>query len=204
MPEHESGRMRINIRDNFFSRASKKDIEDLRDNFLTIVDGGDEHKVHSFLNANRQILRAIMPWHESVHPEYRLGAEHRADFVLIGEQPNIGALEVSLIELESPKSRLFTKAGDPTKELTHAIRQVRDWRAWIRKNRPYFVQLLPNHLQFHQNWEPIENFFIIIGRRGELTRCQKESLRAVVQEDGHSVMTYDTLIERFCRLAELI
>ncbi len=34
-----------------------------------------------------------MPWCESVHDEYQLGAEYRADFVLLGALPNADAIE---------------------------------------------------------------------------------------------------------------
>ncbi|MGC3971624.1 MAG: DUF4263 domain-containing protein [Pirellulales bacterium] len=59
-----------------------------------------------------------------VIPRKRLGAEHVTDFV-IGHRHS-GGSEWQAVELESPKSKMFTKAGDPTKELTHAIRQITD------------------------------------------------------------------------------
>ena len=38
------------------------------------------------------------------------------------------------VELESHNAKSFTKKGDYTKELTHAIKQIIDWRSWISDN----------------------------------------------------------------------
>lgn len=68
-------------------------------------------------------------------PKARLGAEHVPDF-LIGERSSEG-YEWQAIELESPRARPFTRAGDPSAVLTHAVRQIQDWRAWLQHNQSY-------------------------------------------------------------------
>jgi hypothetical protein len=190
---------------------SREELDALRDNFIATVDVGDEHAVQSFLEGHDHIFQAIMPYCRYIHREFRLGDEYRADFVLLGNSPNIIGIDVVLVELESPKCKLFTKTGDPTKELSHAMRQIRDWRAWIRNNRRYYLERLGkvfHHLLGHGRgflgslWGSIDNYGIVIGRRDELSDEQKEKLRALIQEDGHSVMTYDTLIERYCYMVE--
>ncbi len=52
----------------------------------------------------------------------RLGRDFVPDFV-IGERDSNG-FHWELVELESPTARMFTKAGDPTRALNHAIRQI--------------------------------------------------------------------------------
>ena len=32
---------------------------------------------------------------------------------------------------------MFNKNGDPSAALNHAIRQIQDWRAWLRRNQDY-------------------------------------------------------------------
>lgn len=70
-----------------------------------------------------------------VLPQKRLGAEHVPDF-MIGEKDSLG-YRWQAVELEHPKDRMFTKAGNPTAKLTHAIRQIQDWRTWLQQNQNY-------------------------------------------------------------------
>ncbi len=70
-----------------------------------------------------------------VLPKKKLGGEYVTDFI-IGEKHSFGFDWVA-VELESPKAKMFTVKGDLTKELTHAIRQIQDWRSWIKSNRDY-------------------------------------------------------------------
>ena len=48
-----------------------------------------------------------------------------------------------LIELESPKQRLFTRSGDFTAIVNHAMRQVEDWQEWIEENVGTAQRFLP-------------------------------------------------------------
>ena len=63
---------------------------------------------------------------------------------------------------------MFTKSGDPTSDLTHAIQQVRDWHTWIHVNVDYARKLMPL-IEYRLG-------FVFIGRRSHLTnasnRCQ--------------------------------
>ena len=70
-----------------------------------------------------------------VIPQCRLGSHYVADFI-VGEKHSFGH-EWQLVELESPCAKMFTKSGNPSSTLTHAIRQIQDWRAWIHSNQAY-------------------------------------------------------------------
>lgn len=39
-----------------------------------------------------------------------------------------------LVEIEKPNLKLFTKSGDPAKDLNHAIEQVRSWKRYFKNN----------------------------------------------------------------------
>ncbi len=67
--------------------------------------------------------------------QLRLGSQHVTDF-MIGASHSLGADWIA-VELESPRASIFTKAGNPTATLTHAIRQITDWRAWLTSNLSY-------------------------------------------------------------------
>ena len=73
-------------------------------------------------------------------PQQRLGCQHVTDF-MIGAAHSFGADWVA-VELESPRARLFTKEGNPTATLSHAVRQITDWRAWPRATYHMLPSLL--------------------------------------------------------------
>lgn len=70
-----------------------------------------------------------------VVPGFRLGSEYICDFI-IGEKSSVG-YEWQVVELENPHTTMFNKNGDPSKALTHAIRQITDWRSWLERNQNY-------------------------------------------------------------------
>lgn len=101
------------------------------------------------------------------------------------------AFEWHLIEIESPTAKLLTKRGDPSKELTHALRQVREWQRWIERNHAYADELMPgiDHPLGH----------VFMRRRSELASpAAKEHLRAInIQNRAYvEVGTLDSFIDR--------
>jgi Domain of unknown function (DUF4263) len=83
-----------------------------------------EREVQSVLEEYPILLaRALGGGHGRwVIPQKRLGAECVPDFI-IGARSSLG-YEWTLVELESPRGRMFKRNGDPSKELSHAIRQI--------------------------------------------------------------------------------
>lgn len=66
-----------------------------------------------------------------VIPQKRLGCQFVPDF-MVGEKSSAG-FEWYAVELESPTAKMFTKAGDPSRQLNHAMRQISDWRSWLER-----------------------------------------------------------------------
>ena len=62
----------------------------------------------------------------------------KADFAIftIGQ----GGTGMTLIELENPNDKLFTKKLTPTNSLQTAIGQLDDWNQWIELNKSVFVR----------------------------------------------------------------
>ena len=103
-----------------------------------IVSAGDERPIQKFIKENPFVLtEKIEPAHHGqiCIPKPNLGGLLHPDFLITGKD-SAGFWWYG-VELESPKYHMFTKAGDPTKEHSHAIRQIEDWREWLKKNIGY-------------------------------------------------------------------
>jgi antiviral defense system Shedu protein SduA len=70
-----------------------------------------------------------------VIPQKRLGGEFVTDFMICERDSNGNHWKA--VELESPGARRFTKKGEPSAELNHAIQQIRSWRRWLTANIDY-------------------------------------------------------------------
>lgn len=115
----------------------------LVESFAGVIDMGAEQAIHSFIESNPQILR-FLSWDSILRSKLRLADAFIPDFVSIGISSWDNALHpfVTFVEIERADKSLFTKSGDPTSFLTHAIRQVMDWKHWMSENRSYAQSLI--------------------------------------------------------------
>jgi hypothetical protein len=127
-------------------------------------------------------------------PQQRLGSEFVPDFV-IAEKSSVG-FEWVAIELESPRARMFTTRGDPSRQLNHAIRQVSEWRTWLKNNRPYAVAPPNQHGLGLVDIDVNVPGWIIIGRRADEDESHTELRRELGQRLNIKVRSYDWLLER--------
>jgi hypothetical protein len=67
-----------------------------------------------------------------------LGGKFIPDF-LVGRLDSPG-LRWKLVELQSPKAQLFTKADRPADQLREGIEQVLRWRRWLKNNRDMAIR----------------------------------------------------------------
>ena len=128
-----------------------------------------------------------------VIPKQKLGAEHVTDFI-IGERHSFG-FDWTAVELESPKLKMFTKKGNPTKALTHAIRQIQDWRAWLKRNHDYASRERNKKGLGLVDIDSNIPGLILIGRRNSIDPSTHELRRQMVQDLNIKIHTYDTLID---------
>lgn len=173
---------------------------------------GTEQDVCAWLKANPVVLRmGLAPESFATLVEYRLGSDYRADFLIARSDSNAFGVQVMLVECESPQHKLFTKSGDVTAALNHAIGQVRCWQGWIRANRSYFARSVAQALRkvrFTDAWKRkhildycldgyvAEEYVIVIGRRASLSERDIKHLRNAKLSDSYDIITYDQLIER--------
>lgn len=99
-----------------------------------------------------------------VIPQPRLGAEFVPDF-MIAEKSSLG-FEWTAVELENPSVSSFTQGGDPSAALSHAIRQIEDWRGWLTVNQAYADRPRDSNGLGLRNIDGEVPGLILIGRRG--------------------------------------
>ena len=127
---------------------------------------------------------------------------------------------VAFIEIERADIPLFTKSGDPSAQLTHAIRQVQDWKNWVKKNRSYFHSVLQqlvaeempdgkperghywgrNRIKEGVVYGFHDEYIVIAGRRHTMDMSTRLRL-AQMNHDLHDIriITYDVLLELLLR-----
>lgn len=155
----------------------------------------DERPIQEHLEAHPLLLAQCVGGGHGrwVIPQQRLGAEYVTDFV-VGERSSIG-FEWLAVELESPRAKLFTRAGDPTRQLNHAIRQVTDWRTWLQANQNYAARSRDDQgLGLTDVVAEIPGL-ILLGRRESTpgtTRARRAQLSRTL---GIKIHTYDWLTE---------
>ena len=129
-----------------------------------------------------------------VIPQVRLGSQHVTDFI-IGDADSMGQ-HWTAVELEGPRQPIFTKSGDPSRYLWHAIRQIIDWRVWLEQNRDYATREPTAGGLGLTDITPSLPGLIVIGRRSGLVDARKPFRRALAKQLNIEIHTYDWLVER--------
>ncbi|MEA5547613.1 Shedu anti-phage system protein SduA domain-containing protein [Limnoraphis robusta CCNP1324] len=127
-----------------------------------------------------------------VIPKTRLGSEFATDFLMC-EASSVG-LQWYAVELESPKHNVFTMQGDPTAQLTHAMRQIHNWRDWLRNNRDYAARPKDNDGLGLIDIDCDIQGLIVIGRRND-ARDQPKLRRRYITENKIAIHSYDWLAD---------
>ena len=185
---------------------------------------GTEEQVHAHLWANAFLLDLFYDG-GYVMSKLPLGIKYVSDFVVFGYRnwTNDVGIHATLIELERPTGKLFTKAGDPAAVLTHALRQVQDWKAWLARNGDYFRRTVRSLLVEGSPTERLRSsrslsgfyrdviigalddhvsygFTVIAGRRQPMSLADRIRLDEMNNSlNGIRIMTYDALVEGWMR-----
>jgi hypothetical protein len=144
----------------------------------------DERRLQKFLKENPYVLTEKMqPAHHGqiCIPKPNLGGFLHPDFLMAG-MDSAGFWWYG-VELENPNYPMFTKAGNPTRELNTALSQIEDWRHWLRENIAYARDTLGF---MHIDGElPC---YVLIGRRDEEIVDEEELLmkqRSMMKRDKY-------------------
>ena len=137
------------------------------------------------------------PLHCSLIAQPKLpGADlHFPDFMWIAKHS--GAWFPTLIEIESPRKRIFTNTGDvPRADFTQARHQLEKWRVWFRQpnNIQNFMQYygIPQQLQ---NLPMCLHMILVYGRRLEFhdnPKLERERAGLLTNSDAE-LMSFDRL-----------
>ena len=109
---------------------------------------GERHILTYFRRHPALIYKHTVPCRghdDYVISEFEIGNEYKADFVVLNSYS--GGWEIAFIELEPVGAKMFNKDRTPTRELRVAIRQVDDWRRFIRQQQTYFLTQLTKAAQ---------------------------------------------------------
>lgn len=137
-----------------------------------------------------------------VIPQKRLGSEFVPDF-LVGERSSAG-LEWLLVELQSPRVKLFTRKGRATEQLDEGIRQVLDWRRWVANNSDYAQRARHKYGLALADLDDKADGLVLIGREADLTDSDNERRRQLGHDHRLKIHTYDWITrEAQRRIAEL-
>jgi hypothetical protein len=162
----------------------------------------DERPVQKFLERHPAILGSTMDGHLGrwVVPQKRLGSEHVPDFLLA--DLNSYGFHWRVVELESPKARMFNRNGDPSAKLTHAIRQIQDWRSWLSKNSSYAHRKVSRGGLGLHGIRATAPGVIYIGRADDLDDSDQDRRAQMSDELRIDIATYDRLLRFVALLSE--
>ncbi len=177
--------------------------------FLDVLNGAQsEEEVQQFLTTNHVVVSG--GWERcTIIPKLRLGSDFVTDFVATAGAS--GTVYATLIELEPPNQPVFTKDRKPARRLADALRQVSEWRHWIRENERYFIECLKKEAAGKglpgypggpsEYWESYHrrkySYVIIIGRRENMSERDLQSRAALLdQMSDVEIVSYDRLVDR--------
>jgi len=181
--------------------------------FASLIDSKpNEARIQTFLEEHPVILLQAMldgfypaaSIRSSLFSKVQLGSQYEVDFAYCNF--NSMGLWWTFVELERPDVLIFNRHGDPSKYLTHAIRQVLDWQAWVSDHVDYAraeLGKLANETLAEWGWNDLElrrpcNGLIIIGRRSSLTPDTNRRRAQISSEYPNlEVVTYDRLFDPY-------
>jgi hypothetical protein len=137
-----------------------------------------------------QQLSAGCRW---VIPLPRLGSEYVPDFA-VARLDSTG-VEWTLVELESPRARLFVKSGRPSEKLDEGMRQINYWRAWLEDNIDYARRdVVKNGLGLMDITRKASGL-VLIGRRANRTNRDRQLMQTYSFDHRIEIHSYDWVID---------
>ncbi|MFD0001619.1 Shedu anti-phage system protein SduA domain-containing protein [Streptomyces sp. NPDC127178] len=137
-----------------------------------------------------QELGANCRW---VLPQVSLGGRYVPDFLVA--RLDSGGVGWTLVELESPTAQLFTKDGQPRKELRKGLSQIQDWRTWLIANRDVARRSRNEQGLGLVGIDHMANGLVIIGRRHHRSVADQERLNSLMHRERIQIRSYDWLLE---------
>ena len=103
----------------------------------------------------------------------------------------------TLIEIENPSKKIFTKKGEPTANFSQARNQLEKWKTWFNNssNLSRFIEMyqIPDYMV---RWRQMKLHMILIyGRRAEFGSDPEKSKErmSLISSSDYELMSYDRL-----------
>ena len=201
-------------------KTEKNLLDSIISRFENALSDGREETIHQFLTENSFLLRFVSGT-GILKSKFRLADAFVPDFLAISQDDhasNTAAPLLTFVEIERADKALFTRSGDPSSFLMHAIRQVQDWKHWVNDNRGYLQHQLRRLLSeefavtpleisemdkyFREpldhgiNYGFLDRYVVIAGRRASMTVSQRLRLAQMNNDlNGIQIISYDALVE---------
>ena len=159
-----------------------------------LTEARNEDDMQRFLESHPRMLAQHLSGERLawVMPQRRLGSEYVTDFLIA--QRAAGRYSWCAVELERPQARMFTRNGDPSHVLTHALRQITDWRTWLARNLGYASRAPERSGLGLVDIEPDLDGMVIIGRDSEVPPGTADLRRTICRSYNVRIETYDWLL----------
>lgn len=128
-------------------------------------------------------------------PEQSLGAEYRADYMLLGHN-SIGH-QIVLVEFEDVNVDYKIKTSNcETEAVRKGLTQIRDWKRWVDANRGYFLNScgLSEIANSIPSWGI--HYCLVVSRRIRMNEVSNQ-MRGQMQHETPElhIVTYDRLVD---------
>jgi hypothetical protein len=164
----------------------------IQDYCAVLASAEDEKPLQAFLAAQPWMLAAEdgsqCRW---VIPQMSLSGKFFPDF-LVGRLDSAG-LNWTLVELQSPRARLFTKKDRPADQLREGIEQVQRWRRWLKNNRDMAVRSRAQDGLGLVSIGGDTYGLVTIGRASDRDEYNREHLSQLAWENHIRIRSYDWL-----------
>lgn len=166
-------------------------LNDIRKEWDELMKSDDvEEKYHKFLADH-----SAMCWGTNIFftiSKLNFYGEYTPDFVLVDERSSLG-LEYTLVEIEKPSTVTITQQENPSAALTHAMKQIRDWKHWIERNSQNVGSIFPSKFSHETNTHI--KYMLIAGKRSSITHEQQAERIRVANEVGYDIRSFDFITD---------
>lgn len=198
-----------------------RDIHSLNMDFYSLIHNPQtiEQDIIRFINHNPQAYHIIASifvaggfrfgHHDTyLFPEFRLGNDYRADYLLVGK--GSGGYEFIFVELEKANGRVTLQNGHLGQVVRDGEHQIEDWKKWIDSNfhklKDFFdvernqEKSLP--LEFYEYDSTRIHYVVVGGTRDDYNDKTYEIRRRKVKETNILMLHYDNLFDSAEELLE--
>jgi hypothetical protein len=145
--------------------------------------------------------------------EFALGSERAVDILVLG--CHSGGWCPTLIEVQDPNAPLFNRNGDPSAAVREGVRQVTQWKDFIRRNEIVFRQdlarRLPSTATAHSKRHKLAStelvdpeeylefhWWVLTGRSSSMSDDETKHRRLYQTAlDGIEIATFDRLLNHW-------